>query len=298
MRKLKMINLPDFTKCIQIQKLFLDMGIREISVSPLPKNQFVRTVQKTVTVTVPNTTQLTYREKLKNDSVPFAIGDLVPNKDTGLLGIHGTNCCIYIKNQRQYYDLEKRTSNYKFHLCECSTIQSMIRGGRKQRYVATTRDDGWFPVNAQSEYRVTECWLKLELCENCKQILLSKGMYEEPFSLKNFFGTYQTEIKQTFQREEIVVAQEPYAPNHKEIADAYKKQENYCCQICGVHCEKATDCLHLHHKDGNGQNNSPDNLLVLCAACHSNEFNHQRMKTTFAPSIRKIKELQKEQGIF
>ena len=36
-----------------------------------------------------------------------------------------------------------------------------------------------------------------------------------------------------------------------------------CCQICGAETK-----LDVHHKDGNYNNNSLDNLLVLCRSCH------------------------------
>lgn len=35
------------------------------------------------------------------------------------------------------------------------------------------------------------------------------------------------------------------------------------CVICG-----AKEGLHIHHKDKNPQNNSPENLVVLCGVCH------------------------------
>ena len=40
------------------------------------------------------------------------------------------------------------------------------------------------------------------------------------------------------------------------------------CEICGDDCK---DCgrLHRHHKDGNTLNNTPENVQVLCARCHS-----------------------------
>ena len=39
-----------------------------------------------------------------------------------------------------------------------------------------------------------------------------------------------------------------------------------CCARCG-YCE-STSSLHIHHIDQNHDNNSPDNLIVLCANCH------------------------------
>ena len=181
-----MIKLPDFTKCVQIQNLFLNMGIREIKLSPLPENKFVRTIREVKTVTVANTEQITFRNKIKITAVDIDPTQIRIDPKTGLLEVNGSKCCIYIKNQRQGYDLYQKKSAYRFHLCECRTIHSMISHGKKSRYVATARDDGLFPVNAQGEYPAKEVLLSLELCENCRQELQQKGMYDFPFSLKKF----------------------------------------------------------------------------------------------------------------
>jgi 5-methylcytosine-specific restriction endonuclease McrA len=37
------------------------------------------------------------------------------------------------------------------------------------------------------------------------------------------------------------------------------------CVICG---NKELPILEIHHKDGNRENKSPDNLVVLCPNCH------------------------------
>lgn len=293
-----MIKLPDFTKCVQFQNLFLKMGIREIKLSPLPENRFIRTIREIRTVTVPNTEQIKFRERIKTSAVEIDPKQIHVDPKTGLLEVNGVKCCIYIKNQNKpYYNIPEKTSTYKFHLCECNIIQNMIAQGKKEKYVATSREDGYFPVNAQGESPAREVLLRLELCKSCIEKLKQKDMYKEPFSLEEFFSKYKSELKRTYTREEIVICQERYSPNHKEIADAYKEQVHYCCQICGVDCSSARTCLHFHHKDGNGQNNSPDNVIVLCAFCHSEQFSHGHMKRRFSSEIEKAKQLQKEQGI-
>ena len=49
------------------------------------------------------------------------------------------------------------------------------------------------------------------------------------------------------------------------------ERDNYTCQICG-----SKDNLHIHHRDGKSYvkvhrdaNNNPENLITLCATCHS-----------------------------
>jgi hypothetical protein len=39
------------------------------------------------------------------------------------------------------------------------------------------------------------------------------------------------------------------------------------CKICGF-VETDETKLHIHHKDGNDMNDSPDNLMLVCPSCH------------------------------
>ena len=44
-----------------------------------------------------------------------------------------------------------------------------------------------------------------------------------------------------------------------------------CCEICGK--PNARD---VHHKDGNYQNNNPDNLMRICRSCHNKQHRTAR----------------------
>ena len=289
------MNLPDYFKCVEIKALLVQMGVE--NVTPLEPIDFVREVKTVKTVEVPNN-QIQFAERLNMTAVPLDQTNVSIAKD-GTIEVNGMKACAYIKKQRKGIDLSKKESKYRYHLCNCQTIQSMIASGRKSRYVSTTRSDGLFPVIDQSGYRAKERVLKLELCMNCKAILESKNMLPRPFSLKTFFTKYQPDIPKTILRTEQVITQEQYAPNHQEIAERYKQQANYACQLCGVSCKEERPCLHLHHKDGEGQNNNASNLLVLCADCHSKQPMHSQMQTNpqFASQFQTIERLRKEQSI-
>lgn len=50
------------------------------------------------------------------------------------------------------------------------------------------------------------------------------------------------------------------------------KQLSYCCERCGTHIDDSVRGTWAgHHKDHNRQNNTKDNLEVLCKRCHQIE---------------------------
>lgn len=290
-----MIKLPDFSRCVEVQQLLFSMGISHVR--DLPVVKFTRKIEKKVIVTVKNTEQLRYAHELKIGSIPLGKGEVL-RSHKGLIEINGLKSCVYIKDQRgQYYN--NGLSSYRFHLCWCNTIEEMANSGRKNRYVATARDDGLFPVNHQFDEGHEEKLVKLELCKNCRRILEERKMYFFPFTLCEFYKRYQTHIADSFTREETHISEEQYAPNHAEVASKYKSIANYVCSICGVDCSQNKELLHLHHKDGNGQNNKHYNLMVLCIDCHAQQPRHSYMKKNpdFKENMQKVNELRKSQGL-
>lgn len=292
-----MIKLPDFTTCVEIKYLMQEMGIEQIP--ELKPQIFERTIVKQQVVTIDNTDQLQFANDLKENSYSLQSLNINVAKDK-TLEINGVKCCIYIKNQTSGYDLKYKTSSFKYHLCECHTIEEMISQGRKKRYVATSRDDGFFEVNAQNingTRRAITLDLKLELCQNCKNILAKKGIRIYDFTLKRFYQNHQPEIKRTYQQVQQVPCTEQYAPDHAEVALRYKQQVGYTCQLCHVCCEDNRSLLHLHHKDGNGANNQHSNLQVLCLACHMRIHPHMQSNSQFTDKIPLISSLRQQQGI-
>ncbi|QJB56563.1 HNH endonuclease signature motif containing protein [Pseudodesulfovibrio sp. zrk46] len=289
------MKLPDYLKCVEVKELLLKMGIEKIP--ELKPVEFIREIVKVQKVEVENP-QLSFGKRLELEAVPLNQAQVTIGKD-GTIEVNGLKACAYIKKQRQGIDHYRKTSEYRFHLCNCHTIEQMISGGRLSRYVSTTRSDGVFPVIDQSGYKVRELELKLELCTNCKRILADRGMLPSPFSLKEFFKRFQPEIPKTILKTEQVITSEAYSPDHQEVATRYKEAEKYKCQICRVDCSSSKGCLHLHHVDGNGQNNHHSNLRVLCADCHSKQFMHTHMEPNpeFAKQISLIKKMRKQQGI-
>lgn len=292
-----MIKLPDFSKCVETKQLLLCMGITEIQ--PLPTIEFTRAKKITREVEVPDVNKLNFLENLKKNAVQVNERK-ISFSQKGLIVVDGIKCVLYIKNQSNGVNTYNKTSTYKYHICECPTIKSMIASGRKDRYVATNRDDGLFIVNVQNYFsKAKEMELELGLCNNCMAILKEKGIFTDNFNLKNYFKKHNSMIKTTFKKSEQVLIEEKYAPNQEEIAMEYKKSVHYICQICNINCSSHHELLHLHHKNGIGTDNISSNLMVLCIDCHMNQPNHGHMKRNykFIEASKKIIELRKIQNI-
>lgn len=66
-----------------------------------------------------------------------------------------------------------------------------------------------------------------------------------------------------------------YPKDWDQIAAAKKEAAGWKCEQCGKQCRKPGEpfdthsrTLTVHHIDRNPGNNSPDNLVALCPACH------------------------------
>lgn len=293
-----MIKLPDFSRCVELKTLLLNMGIREISGSPivkaLPEVKFERPCQKKMDRIVPNTEQLQFAQQLKTQTLSFEQfkEQFQRFEEDDSLEVNGVKCCAYIK----------RGVN-KYHLFCCSTLKGMLNKGSYGKYVCTSRDDGWFPVFRM--YSTREEIMRLPICKNCVDVLVKRDMYQQccvngNFSLKLFFQKYQPEIPKTTIREEFVMGMEEYAPSHQELADRYKKECKYKCDICRVDLSAMQRYLHMHHIDRNKLNNKRENLMILCVSCHSEQPFHAHMKQDpkHREGFQQVPELRKAQGIY
>ena len=56
----------------------------------------------------------------------------------------------------------------------------------------------------------------------------------------------------------------------------HKKKNKSICAFCGYSITKRA--LHIHHIDGNHNNNEEKNLVVVCANCHAEAHEKQKMR--------------------
>jgi len=291
-----MIKLPDFSKCVEFKRLKQAMGITFIPI--LPPVKFVRNVTESREIIEPDKNDIKLEKKIKYKSITVNL-DEVKADGKGLLEYKGRKVVAYIRDQKRGIDHYNKTSNYKYHLCDCSTMKSMRRAGRSRRYLATKRCDGYFEAYDLSGYGSQKLTVKMELCYNCKMELSVRRLHFTPFSLEQYFIKYDSYIPKEIRRIETVTKTQTYQPNQADLSREYRKSANFKCQSCIVDCSQDHALLHLHHKDGDPSNNKRDNLNILCVDCHSKQPMHSYMTNTkkAKQQIAMIGKLRKQQGI-
>ncbi|MGB3649675.1 MAG: HNH endonuclease [Rivularia sp. (in: cyanobacteria)] len=86
----------------------------------------------------------------------------------------------------------------------------------------------------------------------------------------------------------------PYPDDWTDIATSVKSSVQWRCQKCNLQCirpgedtskltrsERMKRTLQTHHWDRNPSNNSAENLIALCSACHL--LYHQGGKSNISP---------------
>ena len=202
----------------------------------------------------------------------------------GLLTYKGEQVVLYIKQTRQNrYILQNRPEDAKrFHVYECTTLAQMRKSNRFERYVATTRKDGWFLVE---DVYGDEIEAQLHVCKNClwslnwKNYRVSLDINDElwkRFSLQDFFAEYDTFFRPMPTYSDQTEPPGSYGKDWSRIAFRAKERHNWRCQQCGVNlfARAYRHLLHVHHRSGVTRNNRPGNLAVLCIVCHAGQPYH------------------------
>lgn len=89
-----------------------------------------------------------------------------------------------------------------------------------------------------------------------KQSLSMERRYDNGLIPWNFKEGAQTELNRRVRR-----------PRWKHLSAIIKKRDNNICRICN----KTREIMHVHHVDGDADNNSHENLITICPSCHMKE---------------------------
>ena len=291
------MRLPDFHAALALIRLREQMGISFIP--ELPPVKFVRQTSenRVIETTDRNDEQLV--TDLQENGREVSDRDLIPDT-RGLLTVGGRKVVAYIRDQRGSVDKFNQTSGYRFHLCDCATMKAMRASGRENRYLASQRTDGWFPVNYRAAWGAQQhTLLRLDLCHFCRQELRYLGLLTDPFSIQQYFQQHESRVPKTIRRIETVTQVQEYQPNQRDLSRKYREAVDYRCQRCQVHCHTHQHLLHLHHRDGDRSNNARDNLRILCIECHMEQPYHSQMKRLDQNkrAVQQIRHLRQAQGM-
>lgn len=80
-----------------------------------------------------------------------------------------------------------------------------------------------------------------------------------------------------------------YEPYNKEFNDKFKacirKRDNQICMLCGIHREKLSKALQVHHIDYDKKVSTYENCISLCNKCHGKTNENRTIWKSFFQSL-------------
>ena len=249
----------------------------------------------------------------------------------GILTREGKPILLHLKDNHSYrkhlgIDDIKNNSNLgaKFHIGWCKALQDMKEDGKFQKYIYTNDDSGGFTIDAYncsirektSSPRNPETYhnIKLNICKYCLSLFEHKGYNHQQYSnqeknaaVKNFnIKEFLDDMEGVVRYLEIptkTAATMPvndYTTDFSKIASRLKKEKNYTCEECKKYFGEIgkKKYLHTHHKNSIKNNNSRENLKILCINCHMNKHHADiDWKKIYAIQFDECRRIKREQGI-
>ena len=225
-------------------------------------------------------------EILREKGIDVDKGEIQTQPD-GTLSYQGYRVILYI---RDVFNHGHQETLPKYHLAECKTLQDMFRNNRQNRYVVANRDDGHFFVN-HDRNGMRPTLKKLDVCQNCLSALnwnnfnttafgAGRRQMVQQFQLTDFFRKYPKDLIAARPGHTADTAPlNQYPENWQRISRVAKEMQNHQCQGCRISLSGTNArFLHLHHINGQRNDNRPANLEVLCVQCHAEQPQHSHMQ--------------------
>lgn len=233
------------------------------------------------------------------------LSELTPLEDHTLV-YKGERVILYIRDVREVEDISKLP---KFHVAHCSTLQGMIRSGRKRRYVVSQKESNIFSLNFMNGNTIRKAEHPLDVCKNCLDILNWEGYIKtwtlnqkndcvSQFEVKKFFEKYPRKlVNNGYLREDSPLNR--YPSNWMLISKRYRESKRWACEECGVNFFNNKDLLHTHHINGQKNNCHYSNLKALCIGCHAKQPLHEHMysNTKVQADIKRVEDIRRSQKI-
>jgi hypothetical protein len=227
--------------------------------------------------------------RLGQEGIDVDLKDVVTLKDN-TLSYKGQRVLVYIRDVMHY---RKENNLPRYHIAYCKKLEEMRSNGRWARYVVANREDGYFQVSINNTLHKSE---RLDVCQYCLEALrwnnFTAYRYNKSerrnivsnFSIVDFFIKYP---KSLFSITPIYTSDtapsNTYSSNWPLLSENLKQERGYRCGTsnCNITLDgKDRRFLHVHHINGIRNDNSKNNLEVLCYRCHANEPLHSHMKST------------------